>query len=216
MAISASKTALLLIDIQKGFDHPSHWGNSRSTPDFEKNIASLLAAFRGAGAHVLHVCHHSLFESSPLHPSKTSAGFMSYAAPVAGELVFPKTTNSPFVETALEREIRGRGIRRLVICGLMTAHCVSSTVRMAANLGVVEHLYGTPFGKGEYEDRIALVSDGTATFDVEYQGRRYDAEAVHAVHLASMRDEFCSVESTAEVIRKLGVAHQPQFIQAKL
>lgn len=203
MDIPASETALLLVDIQKGFSHPSHWGQGRSTPTFEETIASLLRGFRAAKAHVLHVCHHSLFESSPLHPSKDSAGFMPYAAPAAGEPVFPKTTNSPFIETRLAEELKQRGIKRLVVCGLMTAHCVSSTVRMAANLDVVEHRYGTPSPKGEWEGRIVLVEDGTATFGVEYGGKMYDGETVHAVHLASMRDEFCTIERADEVLRRL-------------
>ncbi|CZT23850.1 related to amidases related to nicotinamidase [Ramularia collo-cygni] len=199
-----AETGLLLIDIQKGFNHPTHWGSSRSTPQFEANIASLLSAFRNAGAHIFHVCHHSTFEASPLHPSKESAEFMPYAAPLLAEKVFPKTTNSPFIETALEQAIKSQGIKRLVVCGLMTAHCVATTVRMASNLNVVKHSYGILNLDEQTRGAMALVSDGTATFDVDFEGKSYDAETVHAVHLATMKNEFCDVETTEEVLAILG------------
>ncbi|GIZ45797.1 hypothetical protein CKM354_000894900 [Cercospora kikuchii] len=198
-----AETGLLLIDIQKGFDDPTHWGSSRSTPQFEANIAALLAAFRKAGAPIFHVCHHSVFEASPLHPSKESSDFMPYAAPLPTEKVFPKTTNSPFVETTLQAAIQDQRIKRLVICGLMTAHCVATTVRMASNLNVVKHSYGIPNLDESTRGALVLVSDGTATFDVEFERNSYDAETVHAVHLATMKNEFCDVERTEDVIALL-------------
>ncbi|KAJ6779808.1 hypothetical protein PWT90_01500 [Aphanocladium album] len=202
----ASKSVLLLVDIQQGFDGTTHWGATRSTPTFEENVRKLLTAFReNKNATVLHVCHHSPFPASPLHPSKAGANFMECAAPVGDEQVFPKTTNSPFLETKVGDVIKDLKADRLVICGLMTAHCVSTTVRMASNLRLVEHSYGCvdkaggPLGKAE----IFLVDDATATFSVEYGGKTYDAESVHAIHLASMKDEFCDVTSTDNIVKML-------------
>jgi nicotinamidase-related amidase len=200
-----SRTALLLIDIQQGFSDPTHWGTERSTPQFEQNIVALLAAFRTSGAHVLHVCHHSTFDASPLHSSKPGARFMTYAEPITGEAVFPKTTNSPFIETNLEQVIRGLEIERLVIVGLMTAHCVATSLRLASNLRVVDHDHGCIVKNGDSAAPgvIILVHDATATFNVGFAGKKYDAETVHAVHIATMKDEFCDVESTEQVIAKL-------------
>jgi nicotinamidase-related amidase len=45
--------ALLLIDVQQGFDEP-RWG-PRNNPDAERQIAALLAAWRQAKWPVLHV-----------------------------------------------------------------------------------------------------------------------------------------------------------------
>lgn len=44
MAVDLSQTALLVVDCQKGFEHPTHWGQTRSNPDFESN----LTAFAGS------------------------------------------------------------------------------------------------------------------------------------------------------------------------
>ncbi|OJD33803.1 isochorismatase [Diplodia corticola] len=183
---------LLLIDIQQGFDHPPHAGTPRSTPDFETNVAQLLALYRATAepGDIFHVCHHSTSASSPLHPSRGHVGFQPYAAPLPGEPTFSKNVNSGFIGTGLEAAIRARGVTDLVVVGLTTDHCVSTTVRMAANLGVVP-------------GRIRLVRDATAAYERSVDGRTHDAELVQSVHLASLNEEFCELVSTADLIREM-------------
>ncbi|KAK5987038.1 putative isochorismatase family protein [Cladobotryum mycophilum] len=161
-----SDYGLLLIDIQQGFNHPSHWGSKRSTPNFEENVAKLLAAFREvAPQNIFHVCHHSTLPHSPLHPSNGAVDFQPYAAPLPSELTFPKHKNSGFVGTNLDAAIRERKITNLVVCGLMTEHCVSSTLRNAADLGVVDGVDGE-----DSKGRILLVQDATGSYDTTFGG----------------------------------------------
>ncbi|KAI8633377.1 isochorismatase [Xylariaceae sp. FL1651] len=206
MAAAASRStpriALLLIDIQQGFNHPTY--TKRSTPEFEANVAKLLAAFRTAeNAHIFHVCHHSASETSPLHPSNTGVQFMDYAAPQPGETVVSKTVNSAFIGTDLETAIRNAGIDRLVVAGLTTGHCVSTSVRMAANLRVVDHPHGGVSQRDKPTGEIILVADATAMFGVSYNGKEYDGETLHAINLATLNDEFCVVRNTEHVLRSL-------------
>ncbi|KAI3318377.1 isochorismatase hydrolase [Xylariaceae sp. AK1471] len=207
MATASPRTALLLIDIQQGFNDSSYIG--RSTPDFEANIAKLLQAFRAAeNTHVIHVCHHSVIAGSPLHPSEPGVQFMEYAAPQPGEPVMFKNVNSAFVGTDLESRIRGLGIERLVIAGLTTGHCVSTSVRMAANLRVVDHPHGG-FARGKKPTgEIVVVSDATAMYTRSYDGREYDGETLHTTNLATLNDEFCVVRNTEQVLRLLGGANE--------
>lgn len=186
---STPRFGLLLIDLQQGFDHPTHWGKSRSTPNLEENISLLLKSFRKAvePGSIFHVRHHSLSPTSPLH---RNVAFQPYATPQPGEPTFSKNVNSSFIGTNLESAIRERAITHLVVAGLTTDHCVSTSVRMAANLGVVE-------------GRILLVKDATATYEKAIDGRTFDAELVHSVNLASLNGEFCEVVSTSGVIREL-------------
>ncbi|KAI1268893.1 isochorismatase [Xylariaceae sp. FL1019] len=189
---TSRKTGLLLIDVQKGFEHPTYWGTERSTPDFESNIIKLLAAFRAKQNPIIHICHHSLSPSSPLHPSNPSAAFTDYALPQGDEPVISKSVNSAFIGTDLEDKIKSLGIERLVIVGLTTGHCVSTTTRMAANLKVVGG-----------EENVVLVSDATAMFNREFEGVVYDAEMLHRMELATINEEFCVVRRTGDVLRDL-------------
>ncbi len=180
-----STTALLLIDIQQGLDDSAYWGE-RNNPQFEGNVADLLDGFRSAGRPVLHVQHHSLRSTSPLRPGQPGHDFKPEARPLDGEPIFAKTVNSAFIGTDLEAYLHQKGITRLVVAGLTTDHCVSTTVRMAGNLGF----------------EVWLIGDACATFDRKTQGKMIPAEQIHQVHLVSLDGEFCTVVSTQEVLGK--------------
>ncbi|KAL4962239.1 putative isochorismatase family hydrolase [Aspergillus stella-maris] len=217
-------TALLLIDNQQGFavdpTKPSHWGTARSTPSFETNLKNLIASFRSAKSRyperhleVIHVFHSSLQLESHLHLSfDNGRGIqpIEFAKPASddSEKVIWKSVNSAFIGTELEGYLLKQDIRQLILAGLTTDHCVSTTTRMAANLGVVDRF---PKGKpvlnsdGSHEDvevdkgRIVLVGDATAT----WAKGEFDADTVHAVSLASLDGEFADVLSTEEVVGAL-------------
>ena len=188
MTISAD-TALLLIDVQQGFGDP-YWG-ARNNPDAERHIAALLSAWRQKGRAVIHVQHMSQGPNSPLRPHQSGNAFMPEAAPQFGEPVFQKTVNSAFIGTALEAHLRDHRIDTIVVVGLTTDHCVSTTTRMAANLGFT----------------AIVVSDATATFErTGPDGDHHSAEQMHRLALASLHGEFATVRRTSEVLAELGVA----------
>lgn len=216
-------TALILIDNQSGFCDPktiSHWGGTRSNPGYETNLQALLSAFRAARSsystllEVIHVFHSSTTPESPFHPSNPEQGMrpLDFATPASdgSEPVFWKSVNSSFIGTGLEAHLREKGFRQLIIAGLTTDHCVSTTVRMAANLGVVDRYLGDgPVrlrSDGTHENdlkvdkgRIVLVEDATATF-----GKAgIDSETIQKVSVASLDGEFADVFSTEEVIKAL-------------
>lgn len=181
--MSTRAPALLLIDIQTGLAEPK-WGK-RNNSNAEANIARLLAGWRRQGLPVIHVQHHSQDPQSPLRPNQPGVEFKPEAMPIADEPVFVKTVSSAFIGTALESYLRERGIVDLVIIGLTTDHCVSTTTRMAGNLGF----------------SVTLVDDATATFErTDHRGRYFSADQMHAAQLASLNDEFCRVLSTDDVL----------------
>jgi nicotinamidase-related amidase len=182
-----SEAALLVIDVQQGLDDPRN--GARNNPDAERRIADLLAAWRAAGRPVIHVQHMSVEPHSPLRPELPGNAFKREALPIAGEPVFQKTVNSAFIGTDLEAHLRDRGIDSLVIAGLTTDHCVSTTVRMAGNLGFT----------------VTVVEDATATFERRGpDGAHYDADLMHRITLASLHGEFATVRSAHDVIAGSG------------
>lgn len=178
-----AKTALLLIDIQQAFDDPV-WG-TRNNPNAEQQVATLLAAWRSAGAPVIHVQHMSTTPGSTLRPGSPGNAFKPEAAPRDSERVFQKNVNSAFIGTQLEDHLRRERITALVIAGITTDHCVSTTARMGANLGF----------------EVAVVSDATATFErTGPDGRNFTAEHMHDAALASLHGEFARVLCTQDLV----------------
>lgn len=178
-----ANTALIVIDVQKGFDDP-RWGR-RNNPDAEKNIGRLLSRWRELGRPVIHVQHLSREPNSPLRPGP-GAEFQPVAQPTEGEPVVTKHVNSAFIGTRLHKMLQERSIDTVVLVGLTTDHCVSTTARMAGNLGY----------------RTFVVHDATATFDrTGPDGRRFTAHDLHAAHLASLHGEFATVVGVDDLIK---------------
>lgn len=179
----SSNAALLVIDVQQGLDDPRI--GARNNPGAEARIADLLTAWRATGRPVIHVRHLSLAPDSPLREDLPGNAVKPEAQPEAGEPVFTKHVNSAFIGTTLESHLRGDGIEELVLVGLTTDQCVSTTARMAANLGFT----------------VTVVEDATATFErTGHDGRHYDAELMHRVELASLHDEFATIRSAGEIL----------------
>lgn len=181
-----TRAALVLVDIQAGFDAPT-WG-PRNNPDAETRAGALLAHWRGAGAPVVHVRHVSTEKGSPLSGKGTE--FKSEVAPRGREPVFEKSVNSAFIGTGLESHLRGLGAQRLVICGLTTPHCVSTTARMAANLGF----------------SVRVAHDACAAFarnaDTGWRADlpAMDPEEIHVAALSHLHGEFAEVIGSAALL----------------
>lgn len=181
-----SDAVLLIVDVQRGLDEPG-WG-LRSNLAAEANMAQLLAAWRSSDRPVFHVQHMSRLPASPLRPASPGNAIKDEVAPRPGEPLVRKEVNSAFIGTELETTLRTHGYTTLVVVGLTIEHCVSTTVRMAGNLGFTTY----------------VVSDATAAFDKEDRtGRYYPADEVHALSLATLDGEFATVVDTGTVLEAL-------------
>lgn len=179
--------ALVVIDVQQGFLDPS-WG-PRNNPDAEANIARLIAAWRRHGRPIRHVHHSSRFPAGSFYKGTPGHEPKPEAMPALGEPIHLKEVNSGFIGTALEHDLRAEGVDTLVVVGLTTNHCVSTTVRMAGNLGF------TTF----------VVEDATATFDrAGLDGKMRPAADVHTAALSDLSGEFATITRTDAVLQALG------------
>ncbi|WP_420582983.1 cysteine hydrolase family protein [Reichenbachiella sp.] len=182
-----TKKALLLIDIQDGLDQLEFYGGQRNNPDAEINCCRLLQRFRDQNRPIFHVKNNSTNTDSPLHPSNPGNEIKAIVAPIQGEPVIEKQTNSAFIDTELKELIDQQEIKDLVIIGLTTEHCVASTTRMASDLGY----------------QVQVVSDATAAFNkIGIQGERWEAETIHLTSLAALKGEFAEIVDTQTILRE--------------
>jgi nicotinamidase-related amidase len=187
MNISLSeRPALILIDIQKGFDNIQYWGGERNNPEAEIRASELLQLWRENELPIYHIQHCSSIATSLLHETHVGNEFKDLVRPISGEPVVKKNVNSAFIGTNLQTQLEALKISKLVMVGLTTDHCVSTSARMAGNLG--------------YETYI--VADATATFNKRgYDGTDYSAEVIHQTALASLHQEFATVITTDYIKR---------------
>ena len=170
--------ALILIDIQKGFDDINYWGGERNNPDAEENASRLLELWRNRSLPIFHVKHCSTNPNSRLAEGNPGNNFKDMVLPHEGEVIIRKNVNSAFIGTDLKQQLENSGINRLVIVGFTTDHCISTTARMAANYGF----------------KTYVVYDATATFNKKgFKGEPFSAQLIHDTALASLSGEFATI-----------------------
>ena len=195
-AIEPGRTALLLIDLQKGEynervvkaepHHAYFW--DRLARIVIPNGQKLLAACRAAGVEVLFTiveCYtldgrdRSLdYKVSGIFFAKGSreAQVLDELKPLPNEIVIPKMSSSVFVSTNIDYVLRNLGIEYLMVMGLLTDQCVESAIRDACDLGYL----------------VTLVPDACATKSQE----RHDAT------LRAIKG-YCRQRKTDQVLAEL-------------
>ncbi len=157
-------TALVIIDMQRDFLEPDGFGAAlgNDVALLRSAVAPterVLRACRAAGVMVVHTREGHRPDLSDLAPAKRARGNLAVGigdpgpmgrilvrgepghdiiaelAPNPGEPVVDKPGKGAFYATDLETMLRGRGIARLVVCGVTTEVCVNTTVREANDRG---------------------------------------------------------------------------------
>lgn len=180
--------ALILMDLQQGFETFEHWGGKRNNPNAELICKNILSVWRELNLPIFHIRHSSQDPNSELHHSKKGFAFIKETRPLKNETIITKNVNSAFIGTNLKALLDQNKLNTLIIVGLTTNHCVSTTARMAGN-----------FGYNTY-----VISDATATFDrIGIEGQKFDAETIHQTALASINDEFAKVIHSKQLINEI-------------
>lgn len=178
-----SHAVLLPVDLQQAFDGPP-WPR-RWNKAVDENGLKLLDAWRRARQPVIHVRHDSAEPGSTLRPGSPGNAFRPGFEPLPGEPLVIKSVNAAFIGTDLDLRLRRMGVATVVTFGISTDMCVSTTVRVGANLGY----------------RMVLVEDACDCFDLPRQDRAIiPAEAIHAAHVATLGFEFAEVSSTGAML----------------
>lgn len=177
-----TRTALLIIDMQEEMAIRTRAGRDRANPDAETHVAALLALFRARGLPVVHVHHDE--PGSPVALGQPGGAVMDCALPTPGEKIFVKSGSSAFSGTGLDAWLRREGIGRIVLVGAVAAFCVTSTTRMASDLGF----------------QVILPGDALIGFDIPaHDGGRIEAATVLRVTLSLLGADFAQLVRTQDV-----------------
>lgn len=154
-AIEPDRTALLVIDLQKGLYNEDRIAaepeRSYLYDRIEKlvipNGQRLVASFRMARAEVVYTVIECLtldgrdrsldYKISGLFAAKgsTEAEVIDDLAPLDNEIIVPKTSSSLFNSTNFDYVLRNLGIEYLVVMGILTDQCVETTIRDGCDRG---------------------------------------------------------------------------------
>lgn len=122
--------ALLVIDVQNAMVEAAHRGE-----ELLENIGVLLEEARGAEAPVIFVQHDGDEYYEPMMPGRPGWQIHERVAPRQEDSVIRKQESDSFCGTALEEELRSRGIGRVVVTGMSSEACVDTTCRSALSRG---------------------------------------------------------------------------------
>ena len=176
--------ALLLVDIQKAFLEKDYPGLIRNNENAEFICGKILKKWRTLDLPIIHVRHSSTNPESKLHKSRPGFEFNDYVTPLENEMVLTKEVNSAFIGTNLENILIKSHIDTLVIVGMTTNHCISTTVRMSGNLCFDTY----------------LISDSTACYNTKgLNGEIIPCNTIYNSALASLQEEFATVIDSKEL-----------------
>ena len=179
-------TALIVVDVQLGFDDPS-WGRS-SNPEAEQRIDRLVRAWEERGWPVVVIRHDSIEPDSPLRPDRPGNELKAFLHG-KGSVTVSKHAHSAFHGSPdLHGWLREHGIDRVAVTGITTNHCCETTARVACDLG--------------YD--VTFVWDATRTFDrAAPDGTVVAADQLMTMTRTNLADEFARVLDTDAVLAEL-------------
>jgi nicotinamidase-related amidase len=195
-AVEPERTALLVIDLQKGEYNPARIA---AEPEkgylFERirdvvipNGQKLLAACRAAGVEVIYTVIEALtldgrdrsldYKVSGIFFAKGSreAEVLDELQPLPNEIVIPKTSSSLFNSTNFEYVLRNLGIEYVMVMGIVTDQCVETAVRDGCDRGFL----------------MTLIDDACATY----------AERRHKEALVGFKG-YCRIRTTEQLLEEL-------------
>ena len=181
------KKALLIIDVQNDyFDNGAYPLSNASMA--AKNIQDVLNKFRAERDLVVFIKHINLNENAAFfRPNTVGSEIYNEIEPIEGEKVIIKHTPNSFRDTELHQFLQSQKIEQLVIVGMMTQHCVDTTVRAAYDLGYTN----------------IVLHDCCATRDLVFRDETIPANIVQSTFMAALGRSFSEVISSTEYLSKM-------------
>ncbi|WBL22741.1 cysteine hydrolase family protein [Zunongwangia sp. HRR-M8] len=181
-----NETALILIDIQN--DYFPNGNMELSEPENASlNAKKILEEFRKKNLHIIHIQHQSLAPGSTFFiPETKGVEIHKNVAPLTGEKIVIKHFPNSFRETNLLQTLQEKGIKNLIICGMMTHMCVDATTRAAKDFGF----------------DCVVIGDACATRDLEINSEKVEASEVQKSFLAALNYFYSEVTNTEDFLER--------------
>ena len=179
-------TALLIIDIQKDY-FPGGKFPLVEPVTAAKKAYMLLQCFREHGGHHVHIQHISLEPDATFFiKGDSGSDIHDSAAHFEGEPIVYKHEPNSFLNTNLLDLLKGWGVERVVITGMMSHMCVDATARAASDLGF----------------KVIVAEDACATRDLQFDGTTVPADHVHKAFMSALQS-YGDVMKSDQVIALL-------------
>ena len=170
------KEALLIIDVQNDY-FPGGTCELYHPYEAEKVIQNLISESRRINRPIVYIQHFNEPDDYFFLEGTKGAEISDRIAPEPEDKVIVKRYPNSFLETELDAYLKGIGVDKLIVCGMMTHMCVDTTVRAAMDHG--------------YE--VTVVADACATMDLVFNGETIPAETVQKTFLASLDGVFATI-----------------------
>ena len=182
-SIDPKSTALLVIDFQNEyFDGKMPIPDGKAALD---NAKRLIAMADAAGMPVFHVQHVTPPGAPIFAEGGPTVAFHSDIQPAANHAVVRKSSVSVFPTSDIDAQLKAKGIKTLIVSGLMTHACVAGATRDAVPLG--------------YD--VIVADDACATRDLDgADGKTVPHALLHQASLASLADTFADVQTTDAIL----------------
>jgi nicotinamidase-related amidase len=181
LAMTASDTALIVIDAQESFRQRPYWRQDDVAAYIDRQQALIDGATK-AGIPVVRIFH--VEETGPF---SEASGFVVTLAPLRIEpaVTFRKQRHSALVGSGLDVWLVEKGIRRIIVSGIRTEQCCETTARHASDLG--------------YD--VDYVGEATLTFPItDRQGREWSAGEIRARTELVLEDRFARIATVEEAL----------------
>ena len=179
--------ALVLVDIQKDY-FPRGRMEVVGGVEAAQAAERLLVHFREKNLPVFHIRHVSTRPGATFFlPNTEGVNFHEGVIPLPDEVVIEKHFPNSFRDTSLQEYLDSRGIKDLIICGMMSHMCIDATVRAAVDRG-----YG-----------CTVAHDACATRSLVFNDIHIPAMHVHGAFMAALGAVYSKVLNVEEIIGKL-------------
>jgi len=189
--VPIAQSALLVIDVQDSFKVGPRWAK-RNNPGFEKNVSTLVEAYRAAHLPVVFFLHTDRDEA--FARDDPSFKLMDFLKPRNDEPVMVKSTRNCFTSTTLQPYLIEKSVRRVSITGIQMEQCCETTARIAADLGYA----------------VDFVTEATMTFPIpnwDKPGEELGVDAIRERTEYALRRRFARITTVNQLKEELREIH---------